>query len=50
MYNNTSTMLTSIVVCCACVSYHILISKYNHCQLVMDKFTKYTKKQYANTF
>lgn len=46
MYNNTSTMLTSIVVCRACVSHHTLISKYNHCQLVTDKFTKHTKKQY----
>lgn len=39
-------MLTSIVVCRACVSHHTLISKYNHCQLVTDKFIKHTKKQY----
>lgn len=47
MYNNTSTMLTSIVVCRACVSHRTLII--NHCQLVNDKFIKYTEKQYAKT-
>lgn len=43
MYNNTSTMLTSIVVCHACVSHRTLIIKSNHCQLVNDKFIKYTE-------
>lgn len=49
MYNNTSTMLTSIVVCRACVSHRTLKIKSNHFQLVNDKFIKYTEKQYAKT-